>query len=1027
MKIIALRLKNLHSLKGEFAIDFTHPTLSESGIFAITGPTGAGKSTLLDAITLALYSYTPRLEEITKGGIESNNILVTQGTSDGYAELVFEVNQQKYMANWSISKNRNGNWNEYKHQLSIQDAATGWKQLTDKRTDTKAKINEVIGLSKEQFSKAIVLSQGKFDDFLTAKEKDRYKLLEIITGTGLYREIGKKVFEKYKEAREAFTLQESKISHITLLSAIEIAAITEQLTNFSSELASLEKEITTIAFQRDKRTELTEIKNRLEAAATTLTKLVEEETALAPSLQKLAEYDRAVLIKPAYSEWKMGIAAGTEIAKKIEKNKADIKTLLNLETSYINNLAEQLHQPINKNNFLHELDAFIAKVASLDREIELLNNTVVSYKASNRKLYNTLPDSLQLKVTPFLKNNPDGLDVWIQEQKAMWTSNIPQGILPIDYLTNQIALQTATLELLKELRYPAENIPQLKNKNRALYQQKGQLEEDRIKLLGLHTQLNETLLHEETFLQELQKELNRFREVHKFESVRSSLRAGEPCPCCGSTDHPYLLEMPVISSVIENQVEEKVKLVATLQSQKTAADRELLEQSNTIENAGRDIKNNEESIGNILEIATATLQKIGMNEMPSPEKLHAQISETEADIEKNKASLLWAEKEKSLIEIFEGITKQFQNEELFRNLQQERILLFSTTPLESIQNTLRNNWVINETKLSSSYTSEEALAQEEKKHTSQITDLATKVNKTIAAAGFTSMDAFQNALVAESVAAEWKQQINSLVKRRVAAETDLKSLQERKETVSALIQLEFDNKNLDDLLQSLSNKKTQILESRGKIQQQLADNQKAIETHASLMEQLQKLQQRQHLFSTLNSLIGDAGGDTFNKIVQRITLKQLLALANGRMESLMPRYRLLITFDKTKNEDQIWVADLFMGNETRSINSVSGGERFVISLALALALSDMASQNIRIDSLFIDEGFGSLSPDELNNAIQMLERMQLEGNKMLGIISHVESLKERITTQLVVEKIAPGESTLFLSTPEMKVSLRAQK
>jgi exonuclease SbcC len=325
MKIIALRLKNLHSLKGEFTIDFTHPTLSESGIFAITGPTGAGKSTLLDAITLALYSYTPRLEEITKGGIESNNILVTQGTADAYAELVFEVNQQKYLANWSISKNRNGNWNEYKHQLSIPDAATGWKQLTDKRTDTKARINEVIGLSKEQFSKAIILSQGKFDDFLTAKEKDRYKLLEIITGTGLYREIGKKVFEKNKEAREALTLQESKISNITLLSAIEIAAITEQLSKFSSELASLEKEITTITFQRDKRTELTEINNLLESAVATLAKLVEEETALAPSLQKLAEYDRAVLIKPAYSEWKMGIAAGTEIAKKSKKIKPTSK------------------------------------------------------------------------------------------------------------------------------------------------------------------------------------------------------------------------------------------------------------------------------------------------------------------------------------------------------------------------------------------------------------------------------------------------------------------------------------------------------------------------------------------------------------------------------------------------------------------------------------------------------------------------------------------------------------------------------
>jgi exonuclease SbcC len=86
----------------------------------------------------------------------------------------------------------------------------------------------------------------------------------------------------------------------------------------------------------------------------------------------------------------------------------------------------------------------------------------------------------------------------------------------------------------------------------------------------------------------------------------------------------------------------------------------------------------------------------------------------------------------------------------------------------------------------------------------------------------------------------------------------------------------------------------------------------------------------------------------------------------------------------------------------------------VISLALALALSDMASQNVRIDSMFIDEGFGSLSPDDLYNAINMLERMQVEGDKLVGIISHVESLKERIGTQIVVEKLQNGESTISL-------------
>ena len=209
--------------------------------------------------------------------------------------------------------------------------------------------------------------------------------------------------------------------------------------------------------------------------------------------------------------------------------------------------------------------------------------------------------------------------------------------------------------------------------------------------------------------------------------------------------------------------------------------------------------------------------------------------------------------------------------------------------------------------------------------------------------------------------------------------------------------------------------------------QQLQDNTAAQQQQQLLIAELNQLKIRNELLLSMNSLIGDANGDTFNKIVQRISLKQLLSLANTRMENLMPRYQLMMMESVDKKEDSIWVVDLYMGSEARAINSVSGGERFVISLALALALSDLASQNVRIDSLFIDEGFGSLSPDELNNAIQMLERMQLEGNKMLGIISHVESLKERISTQLQIDKTTSGESSLYLTTPEERISLRVTK
>lgn len=236
MKIIALRIKNLHSLKGEFAIDFTQPTLAGAGIFAITGPTGAGKSTLLDAITLALYGYTPRLGEISKAAIETNKILVTHGANEAYAELVFEVNQKKYLANWSISKNRNKNWNDYKHALSEYGPAGEWNIITDKRTDVKQAITTIIGLNKEQFSKAIVLSQGKFDEFLTAPSTERYKILEIITGTGLYREIGKKVYEKFKEARDAYILKQRVIGQIALLPEEELQLLTEQLSQLDKAI-----------------------------------------------------------------------------------------------------------------------------------------------------------------------------------------------------------------------------------------------------------------------------------------------------------------------------------------------------------------------------------------------------------------------------------------------------------------------------------------------------------------------------------------------------------------------------------------------------------------------------------------------------------------------------------------------------------------------------------------------------------------------------------------------------------------------
>ena len=160
----------------------------------------------------------------------------------------------------------------------------------------------------------------------------------------------------------------------------------------------------------------------------------------------------------------------------------------------------------------------------------------------------------------------------------------------------------------------------------------------------------------------------------------------------------------------------------------------------------------------------------------------------------------------------------------------------------------------------------------------------------------------------------------------------------------------------------------------------------------------------------LNKLIGDSQGDRFNKFVQDLTLIQLLKLANKHLLELAPRY-LLSEPNKNENES-LTVIDKDMGNQRRSVKTLSGGESFLISLALALALSDLASNNVKINSLFIDEGFGMLDPESLDQTLDTLERLQEHSQKRIGIISHIDALKERITTQIKIHQNGSGLSTL---------------
>ncbi|MGB2129479.1 MAG: AAA family ATPase, partial [Flavicella sp.] len=221
MKLLQLQFENIHSLKGRHKIDFDNGILKEAGLFAITGPTGSGKSTILDVISLSIFGRIPRLNGKVSKSIVVDGGIMTRNTSDCFAEVTYESNGKVYQSHWSIAKNRNGNLNDYKMELSVLNGEV-YEILSSSRADVPDENAALIGLKYDQFIQAIVLSQGQFSKLIHASRKDRNYLLETLTGAQKYRQIGIAVFQKKKGIESEVKLKNEVLQSITLLSEDEI-------------------------------------------------------------------------------------------------------------------------------------------------------------------------------------------------------------------------------------------------------------------------------------------------------------------------------------------------------------------------------------------------------------------------------------------------------------------------------------------------------------------------------------------------------------------------------------------------------------------------------------------------------------------------------------------------------------------------------------------------------------------------------------------------------------------------------------
>ena len=369
MKILSLRLMNLNSLKGDWKIDFTAPKFAENGLFAITGDTGAGKTTLLDAICLALYHKTPRQDSIT----QSTNEVMTRGTGECLSEVEFEVKDKQYRAYWHQKRARkqpDGNLQPAQCELVEISSGTVLETHLNRKI---AKVASITGLDFDRFTRSMLLSQGNFAAFLNANDNDRAGLLEELTGTEVYSQVSKLVFEKANDEKAALEILKGQSSAFQLLSEEEKQHYTDEKKEHQTALEATEKQILAKQAQLDWCKKLSENQAQLEQAKTDSEAVEKDIAAFSQELDMLSAAEPAERLRTPWIVYQQAKQAEQDLNNQLKVKRAELP---NLEANVQKAKADELNEIDELRRVqerLHSQEALITdQVIPLDHQRNIL-------------------------------------------------------------------------------------------------------------------------------------------------------------------------------------------------------------------------------------------------------------------------------------------------------------------------------------------------------------------------------------------------------------------------------------------------------------------------------------------------------------------------------------------------------------------------------------------------------------------------------------------------------------------------------
>lgn len=1123
MKFLQLEILNLASLdkQGGEVINFEEGALGESTIFSIVGPTGSGKSTLLDAICLALYNRAPRYprkkgdknqsieifgaadasESNRLAPTDSRNIL-TRGKKEGYSKLTFLANNGSiYRAEWHVRFQR----------VRYENAKTALYKITrngEEISEETADWNElpnIIGLDYDQFLRTVLIAQGSFANFLTAKENERYELLEKLIGCEeTYTNIATEIKKAKDQATDAYNQM-----------AASVEAVKQNLLN-DEELAQLKEEI-----------------DRLEKAEKELDSQLQ---AISKDLQWFEENDKQI---------KQITICQSDMRQAADAIKAMQAQILHLQLhDEVQPAVNQLQEVERQTQSIHEQEENILKaegniksqesaISESEKALASLKEAVSKAQEQQEKALPVIAEARALKTKmeaamPNLKEKKEALELAQKENQTAlkdveenarniqkWEAETEKANLALKTTQEEIAKQKQVLHEATQAAEQAwekernktagQNIEELQSHKSAAEKKlqdvqqaikvvahldaattEKQKNEERILILGKrNAEIDEALgkLTIEALTQETLTLRNAYTLMvsEKWEIHRANLTEGKPCPLCGSTTHPYhtdnrqfeeaTTELSQLLKAKENllklqQKEEKDLSgerkqndgeVQTLQKQQEKlsgeiatyeeewkaliaqypkipkAEAELKSLLPIYENKAKDASSKLSLFNKIqkeierltqlkdkavkdeaaYESKASTIQnKAQENTSTCATKLAEQkalttnfISQQKSKEEAyGKALQTWNSAKKEMEEWQEKYKQILNGEEPDAAEQRLTAAKDEATKAADTQNEninklkaeLANSKGSHQTMLSQNKTMKENLQAKEKELDLWIEEYNKQLEEKSIEPPFIDRNTIREMLHS---AEDWNaiRREKDEKEKAVASTTALYQSAEKAHQQH----LEHQPAQTRDALLAIQqeyqerSQRNELIAANARMQ----NHQEAVKLLGDKAEALNLVTQEKDDWTAITDAIG-ADGKTLRKIAQCYTLSFLIAHANQEIRKFNSRYEL----QQVKHSLGIRVIDHDRADDIRDTTSLSGGETFIVSLGLALGLSALSSRNISFENLFIDEGFGTLDPDTLATVIDSLAMLQSSQGKKVGVISHTDTMSERITTQIRIIK-----------------------